>query len=46
MKKVTVPSHLAPLLEQMGCDMAVPVEGLGNQAVFNWASVTVSGGRC
>lgn len=52
MKKVTVPSHLAPLLEQMSRDMAVPVEGLVNQAVFNWArlhgyaepSVTVSGG--
>lgn len=37
MKKVTVPPHLAPLLEQMSRDMAVPVEGLVNQAVFNWA---------
>lgn len=37
MKKATVPPHLAPLLEQMSRDMAVPVEGLVNQAIFNWA---------
>lgn len=37
MKTVTVPAHLAPLLEQMSHDMAVPVEGLVNQAIFNWA---------
>jgi hypothetical protein len=37
MLKVTLPPQLAPLLEQMSRDMAVPVEGLVNQAVFNWA---------
>ncbi|MFT3710360.1 MAG: FHA domain-containing protein [Archangium sp.] len=35
--KTTLPPHLAPLIEQMSRDMAVPVEGLVNQAIFNWA---------
>lgn len=37
MKTFTVTAELAPLLEQMSRDMAVPVEGLVNQALFNWA---------
>jgi FHA domain len=37
MKTFTVTPELAPLLEQMSRDMAVPVEGLVNQAIFNWA---------
>lgn len=28
-----------PLLEQMSRDMAVPIEGLVNQAIFNWAKL-------
>lgn len=35
--KTTLPPHLVPLVEQMSRDMAVPVEGLVNQAIFNWA---------
>ena len=37
MKTFTITPQLAPLLEQMSRDMAVPVEGLVNQAIFNWA---------
>ena len=37
MKTFTVTAALAPWLEQMSRDMAVPVEGLVNQALFNWA---------
>ena len=37
MKNVTLSPELAPLIEQMSRDMAVPVEGLVNQAIFNWA---------
>lgn len=37
MTTFTVSPELAPLLEKMSADMAVPVEGLVNQAVFNWA---------
>ena len=37
MKTFTVSPPLAALLEQMSADMTVPVEGLVNQAVFNWA---------
>jgi len=36
-KTFTITPALAPLLEQMSHDMAVPVEGLVNQALFNWA---------
>ncbi|MFZ5445478.1 MAG: FHA domain-containing protein [Myxococcota bacterium] len=34
---VTLSPELHALLEQMSRDMAVPVEGLVNQAIFNWA---------
>lgn len=37
MKDITLSPQLAPLVEQMSRDMAVPVEGLVNQAIFNWA---------
>ncbi len=37
MKTVNVSPQLQALLEQMSRDMAVPVEGLVNQALFNWA---------
>ncbi|MFO0594457.1 MAG: FHA domain-containing protein [Myxococcaceae bacterium] len=37
MKTVSVSEQLLPLLEQMSRDMAVPVDGLVNQALFNWA---------
>lgn len=37
MKDITLSPQLAPLVEQMSRDMAVPVDGLVNQAVFNWA---------
>ena len=37
MKTFNVSAQLEPLLEQMSRDMAVPVEGLVNQALFNWA---------
>lgn len=37
MKTFSVSAQLEPLLEQMSRDMAVPVEGLVNQALFNWA---------
>lgn len=33
----TISPELRGLLEQMSRDMAVPVEALVNQAVFNWA---------
>lgn len=36
-KTFTPDAQLAPLLEQMSRDMAVPVEGLVNQALFTWA---------
>lgn len=39
MKTFTVNDSLQPLLEQMSADMAVPVEGLVNQALFNWAKL-------
>ncbi len=39
MKTFTVNEALQPLLEQMSHDMAVPVEGLVNQALFNWATL-------
>lgn len=39
MKTFTVTPELGSLLEQMSRDMAVPVEGLVNQAVFNWAKL-------
>ncbi len=37
MTTFTVSPELAPLLEKMSADMAVPAEALVNQAVFNWA---------
>lgn len=37
LKTFTVNESLQPLLEQMSHDMAVPVDGLVNQALFNWA---------
>jgi hypothetical protein len=37
MKDLTLSPQLALLVEQMSRDMAVPVEGLVNQAIFNWA---------
>ncbi len=37
MKTFTLNAQLAPLVEQMSRDMAVPAEGLVNQAIFNWA---------
>lgn len=39
MKTFTVNEALQPLLDQMSHDMAVPVEGLVNQALFNWAKL-------
>ena len=39
MKTFTINAQLTPLLEQMSRDMAVPVEGLVNQAIFNWAKL-------
>lgn len=39
MKTFTLSAQLEPLLEQMSQDMAVPVEGLVNQAIFNWAKL-------
>lgn len=39
MKTFTVPEALQPLLDQMSRDMAVPVDGLVNQALFNWAKL-------
>ena len=39
MKTFNVSPQLQTLLEQMSRDMAVPVEGLVNQAVFNWAKL-------
>ena len=39
MKTFTVSAQLQPLLEQMSRDMAVPMEGLVNQAIFNWAKL-------
>ncbi|MDP1827261.1 MAG: FHA domain-containing protein [Archangium sp.] len=39
MKTFTVSAQLEPLLERMSQDMAVPVEGLVNQAIFNWAKL-------
>lgn len=38
-KTFTVSAPLEPLLERMSHDMAVPVEGLVNQAIFNWAKL-------
>lgn len=37
MKPFSLNPQLQPLVEQMSRDMAVPVEGLVNQALFNWA---------
>lgn len=37
MKTFNVSPQLQALLEQMSRDMAVPVEGLVNQALFSWA---------
>ncbi len=39
MKTFNVSAQLEPLLEQMSRDMAVPVTGLVNQALFNWAKL-------
>ena len=39
MHAFTVSPQLQPLLEQMSRDMGVPVEGLVNQAIFNWAKL-------
>jgi hypothetical protein len=39
MKTVTLGAPLQSALEQMSRDMAVSVEGLVNQAVFNWAKL-------
>lgn len=39
MKTFNVSAQLEPLLEQMSRDMAVPVDGLVNQALFNWAKL-------
>lgn len=39
MKTFHVSAQLEPLLEQMSRDMAVPVEGLVNQALFTWAKL-------
>ena len=39
MNSFTVSAQLQPLLEQMSRDMGVPVEGLVNQAIFNWAKL-------
>lgn len=39
MKTFTVPPHLQAALDRMSSDMAVSVEGLVNQAIFNWAKL-------
>ncbi len=39
MKTFTVPPQLQAALDRMSSDMTVPVEGLVNQAVFNWAKL-------
>ena len=39
MKTFNLSAQLEPLLEQMSRDMAVPVTGLVNQALFNWAKL-------
>ncbi|MGV3624564.1 MAG: FHA domain-containing protein [Archangium sp.] len=39
MKTFTVSPTLQALLEQMSADMAVPVDGLVNQGLFNWAKL-------
>lgn len=39
MKTFNVSAQLEPLLDQMSRDMAVPIEGLVNQALFNWAKL-------
>ena len=38
-KTFNLSASLQPLLEQMSQDMAVPIEGLVNQAIFNWAKL-------
>jgi hypothetical protein len=38
-KTFTLSAQLEPLLERMSHAMAVPVEGLVNQAIFNWAKL-------
>lgn len=38
-KTFTVSPTLQSLIEQMSADMGVPVDGLVNQALFNWAKL-------